>query len=130
MKPSTTRRKVLALLRYWRPIMGLAAPWKINLRIHDQPEDEADDACKDAVAYIHVLDGYSIANLTINSWRVEDDLEHVVVHELAHVPTWKLRTAAYAALGERNEDTARAMVEDATEAITRALMRMKGKARR
>lgn len=122
--PASLASEVRRLVAKWRKVLGLGSDWQIGVRILDSPTGDAD---KDkAQAYINTEPGYFFASMTVNAWQIGDkaDLEHAVVHELAHVIVEPVRTIARGAMGEDLVAVADENIEALCERIARSLLRI------
>ena len=83
-----THRQVVARVRYWRKVLRLTE-WEIVVD-GEPPEDEdgaADCDCKPE---------YLLARLRFDRKTLTtiEEIDSAVIHELVHLPTWKLAAAA------------------------------------
>lgn len=125
MSDKVDTKSVAALLKEWRPILGIGSEWTIRVQIYDDDQHWPYDDC---VAFIQPSPGYFQASMSLNAGRIEkdsDSLEHTVVHELCHITLCTLSEIAREALGEKHDGTYREIMESTTERITRALLRAK-----
>lgn len=118
-------KTVNAVLRKWRPLLGLDSRWLIDVRIVKEKETwPYEDAC----AAVKPAPGYFQARLLLHEPQIKEDdhtLEHIVLHELVHIVLWPLCLVVRDALGDDHEATWRDMMEAAVEQMTRALLRKK-----
>lgn len=127
--PAALKRDVARLVRKWRPVLGIGPEWRIDVRVLEEPD--GDDDKNKAQAYMMTEPGYFFANMTVNAWRIGDaaDLEHAVVHELAHVIIEPVRTIARGAMGENLAAVADENIEALCERVARALLRLERRPR-
>jgi hypothetical protein len=103
--------------------MRLDRRWQIETRMYTDatwPKKR-----KGSVAEIEPNPGYFSAVLHVNTDAVArdgDTAEHIILHELVHVPLWRLSIIARDALGDKQEALWRDLMEEATETMTRALL--------
>lgn len=118
-----TESAILSILSRWRPRLGIDDRWHIDIRIYN--DNTWPEKWKGSVADVEASPGYFMATISCNAEALErdgDPLEHNILHELVHIPLWRLRKIAIDALGEDQEWIAEDLAEEATETITKALL--------
>jgi hypothetical protein len=118
-----TEQTIRAVLKRWRPRLGLDDRWHLEVRLYT--DETWPKKWRGSVAVIEPSPGYSSAVLHANTDALErdnDTLERNILHELVHVPLWRLSIIARDALGASQEAIWRDLMEEATECMTRALL--------
>jgi hypothetical protein len=115
--------EVTRLVEKWRDRLGIDPLWKIAIRINETPSDESNEDCQKNVAYVDANE-YLTAELTVNAWNVNEDLEETVVHELLHIVLRPYELVAEAFYGPLGKDIALDLVESTNERLTRAFMKI------
>lgn len=118
-----TEQSLRLILDRWKPRLGIDKRWSIETRMYT--DETWPKKRKGSVAEIEPSPGYFSAVLHVNTDAMErdgDTAEHIILHELVHVPLWRLSLIARDTLGDRQEALWRDLMEEAVETITRALL--------
>jgi len=118
-----TEQAIRSILARWRPRLGLDSRWHIEVRLYTN--DTWPKKLRGSIAAVAPSPGYFLATLHCNTEALEcdgDSLEHNLLHELVHVPLWRMSMICRDALGDKQEAIWRDLMEEATETITRALL--------
>lgn len=118
-----TEQAIRKILTRWRPRLGLDSRWNIEVRLYTN--ESWPKRLRGSVAAIAPDPGYFKALLHCNVELLEidgDSLEHNLLHELAHIPLWRLSLIARDTLGGDQESLWRDLMEEAVETFTRALL--------
>lgn len=123
MKP--TEATIEKLVKKWRSRLGIDERWTIELRLYRDkkiwPKSQKGNA-----AFVRTQSGYFQASISFNLEALaNDNVEHVVVHELVHIVLDVMSTIVRDAMGDDHDATYRIIMEQTTETITRALMKGK-----
>lgn len=120
---AVTEAAIKRILRKWRPRLGLDSRWKIEVRMYDG--DNWPKKWRGHVAFVEPSPGYfsAVLHCNVTALAVDgDSLEANLLHELCHVPLWRLSIIARDALGESQEALWRELMEEAVETWRRSLL--------
>ena len=118
-----TEASLRLILDRWKPRLGLDCRWHIETRMYT--DATWPKKWRGSVAFAEPSPGYFSATMHLNTEAMErdgDTAEHIVLHELVHIPLWRLSIIARDSLGDKQEALWRDLMEEATETITRALL--------
>lgn len=118
-----TDKDVSRLVAKWAKAYKLDPAWSFSLKINESPDHEDEDQV-DAAASIYVEEGYFIARLIVNTWRIDSlkELDHVICHEIAHVVLAPMWTLLRSLGGNKLDEVCRNALEAATERFARAML--------
>ena len=125
-----TEQTIRKVLKRWRPLLGLDDRWVIEVRMYTR--EGWPKRWRGSVARVEPSPGYFSAVLHCNTDALENDgdsLEHNLLHELAHVPLWRMSMICRDALGDEQEALWTDLMEEAVETFTRALLARRANAK-
>lgn len=126
-----TESAIRSILARWRPRLGLDSRWNIEVRLYN--DESWPKKLRGSVAAVAPDPGYFKAAMHCNVEALASDgdsLEHNILHELVHIPLWRLSMTTRDALGEKQEALWRDLMEEAVETMTRALLAKNAVARK
>lgn len=125
-----TEQAIRKVLKRWRRPLGLAERWTIEVRLYTK--EGWPKKWRGSVARCEPSPGYFSAILHCNTEALENDgdsLEHNLLHELAHIPLWRMSMICRDALGSSQEGLWIDLMEEAVETFARALLAKRASAK-